>query len=130
MTHRVRYTPLSNLQREKITRFQNINLLIKIILPGCGKKKLGFRDPTVLIRIIKAHEERQELSKSENDAIASVTYIDFNETRFLKDEPELRKQVLKLRAEDKITIPELRQFSKAPRAGRRQNEATTREKAG
>jgi ParB family chromosome partitioning protein len=69
-------------------------------------RKLGMNYPT-LFTIIKAYEDRRKLGIS-----GDTTYTDFRETEILRDEPELRKQVLELRAEEKIKRDELRHFSK------------------
>ena len=68
-------------------------------------RKLGIPKLT-LYNIIKAHEERIEYD------IPAGTHQDIMETTPLRDEPELRKQVLELREEGKISWRELRQFSK------------------
>ena len=74
-------------------------------------RKLGLKEWT-LRTIIRAYEDREKLFKDENNSRELLSYTDFRETEILKDETELRKQVLDLRAKDKITRDELRQFSK------------------
>jgi len=75
-------------------------------------KKLGI--PAVTLRaIIHAYEDRQKLYKEHDKSMEQLSYVDFRETEILKDKPELRKQVLELRAKGKLTAAsELRQFSK------------------
>ena len=70
-------------------------------------KKTGIPRPT-LQQIISAHQEREELGVTGN----ILTYTDLRETRILKDEPELRKQVLRLREKGKLSRDDLREFSK------------------
>lgn len=70
-------------------------------------KKTGIPQPT-LEQIILSHYEKEELGIIDN----TLTYNDLMVTRILKDEPELRKQVLKLREKGKLTRDELRELSK------------------
>lgn len=63
---------------------------------------------TTLQEIILAHHERKELGFSAD----TLTYTDLQATRILKEEPELRKQVLDLRGKGKLTRDDLREFSK------------------
>lgn len=63
---------------------------------------------TTLQEIILAHYEKEELLLTGK----RLTYNDLRETRILKDKPELRKQILKLREEGKRTRDELRELSK------------------
>ena len=70
-------------------------------------QKIGIPRPT-LEQIILAHYEKKELGVIDN----TLTYNDLMVTRILKDEPELRKQVLKLREKGKLTRDELRELSK------------------
>jgi ParB/RepB/Spo0J family partition protein len=68
--------------------------------------KLGIRQQTIS-DILTAYKEREEL-----DLPPEVTYTDLRETRVLRDRPELRKRVLKLREKEKLSRDELREFSK------------------
>ena len=70
-------------------------------------RKTGIPQPT-LEQIILAHYEKVDLAITGNH----LTYTDLRETRILKDEPELRKQVLELREKGKLSRDELREFSK------------------
>ena len=63
---------------------------------------------TTLQEIMLAHYEKGELGII-ND---TLTYNDLMVTRILKDEPELRKQVLELREKGKLTREELKELSR------------------
>lgn len=69
-------------------------------------KKLGINQSTCF-EIVSAHKEREKLELS-----PVITYTDIRETRIIKDQPELRKRILKLREEGKLSRDELRDFSK------------------
>ncbi|RLI32824.1 hypothetical protein DRO56_02915 [Candidatus Bathyarchaeota archaeon] len=69
-------------------------------------KKIGIPERT-LKDLITAYKERIELGLS-----PEITYTDINVTRVLREQPELRRQVLELRKEGKLTKEELREFSK------------------
>lgn len=73
-------------------------------------RKLGINE-RVLRMIIQAHEDRKSLGEPKVGTSSELSYRDFHEVRPLKDEPELWKRVLELRAEDKVTQLELRQLS-------------------
>lgn len=70
-------------------------------------KKTGISQPT-LQEIIMAHNEKGELGITGD----TLTYTDLRETRVLKDEPELRKQVLELRGKGRLSRDDLREYSK------------------
>jgi len=72
-------------------------------------KKIGIPERT-LRDIISAHEERKELGLL---LVTPITYTDIRATKVLRDEPELRKRVLELRAEGKLTRDELEEYAKA-----------------
>jgi ParB/RepB/Spo0J family partition protein len=69
-------------------------------------KKLGINQ-TTLFEIVSAHNEREELELS-----PVITYTDIRETKLIRDQPDLRKRILKLREEGKLSRDELRDFSK------------------
>lgn len=71
-------------------------------------KKLGINQKT-LTEIITTHKERNELDISID---TNLTYNDFMVTRVLRDQPDLRKQVLKLREDERLSRDELREFSR------------------
>jgi len=71
-------------------------------------RKVGIPEGT-LREIITTHKERNQLGIPID---AQLTYNDFMVTRVLRDKPQLRKQVLELRGEDKLSRDELREFSK------------------
>ena len=71
-------------------------------------KKIGVAEGT-LREIITAHEERHKLGIRTG---ANLTYTDLRETRVIKDNPELRRQVLDLRERGELSRDELRDFSK------------------
>lgn len=70
-------------------------------------KKTGISRST-LQEITLAHYEKEKLGVTGD----TLTYTDLRETRILKDEPALRKQVLELREHGKLSRDELREFSK------------------
>ncbi|MCL0093243.1 ParB/RepB/Spo0J family partition protein [Dehalococcoidia bacterium] len=70
-------------------------------------KKTGIPRQT-LEEIILAFYEKKELGATRG----TLTYADMRETRLLKDKPELRRQVLKLREQGKLAQDKLREFSK------------------
>lgn len=70
-------------------------------------KKTGIPQPT-LQEIITAHYEKDDLGISAD----ILTYTDLQATRILKDEPELRKQVLELRGKGRLSRDDLREYSK------------------
>ena len=72
-------------------------------------KKTGIPQ-TTLSEIVSAHEERKKL-----ELPPVVTYTDIRETKVLREQPELRKRILKLREEGKLSRDELRDFSKTAR---------------
>lgn len=74
-------------------------------------KKIGIPEGT-LREIITAHKERQDLGIRTG---ANLTYTDLRETRVLKDNPELRKQILDLREKGELSRDELREFSQTAR---------------
>ena len=80
-------------------------------------RKLGIPKST-LSDIILAHEDRGNLSmevdfqQESGSNPESLTYTDFKATRALEDEPDLRKQLLELRAEKKVTRDDLRDLVK------------------
>lgn len=69
-------------------------------------RKTGIPRQT-LEEILLAHNEKKELGATGG----TLTYTDLRETRVLKDRPELRKQVLELRAKGKLSRDQLREFS-------------------
>lgn len=69
-------------------------------------KKTGIPQAT-LSEIVSGHKERQKLELS-----PVITYTDIRETKILREQPELRKRILKLREEGKVSRDELRDFSK------------------
>lgn len=69
-------------------------------------KKTGIPQQT-LSDITSAHKEREKL-----ELPPVVTYTDIRETKVLKEQPELRKRILQLREEGKLSRDELRDFSK------------------
>jgi len=68
-------------------------------------KKIGIPRST-LSDILTAYEEREKLELS-----PVITYTDIRETKVLREQPELRKRILKLREEGKLSRDELRDFS-------------------
>lgn len=70
-------------------------------------KKTGI-SRTTLQEIILARYEKEELGVTGD----TLTYTDLRETRILKEEPALRKQVLELREHGKLSRDKLREFSK------------------
>ncbi|MEM3628924.1 MAG: ParB/RepB/Spo0J family partition protein [Candidatus Bathyarchaeia archaeon] len=70
-------------------------------------RKTGISRQT-LQEILLAHKEREELGATGG----TLTYTDFRETRIIKDQPELRKQILMLREKGKLSRDDLREFSK------------------
>ena len=68
-------------------------------------KKTGITQST-LSEILSAYEEREKLELS-----PVITYTDIRETKSLKEQPKLRKRILKLREEGKLSRDELRDFS-------------------
>jgi len=58
---------------------------------------------------IRAKEEREIVEK---DFQNKLTYVDFHETRPLKDSPEVRKKILEKRAKGEIESKQLRDISK------------------
>lgn len=90
---------IAELYKEGIERKKWTNI------PGMNKKT-GIEERT-LRYIITAHEEREEIGIS-----SESTYQDIAMTRELKDMPEERKKVLKLREKDKIKQADLPKVSK------------------
>jgi len=70
-------------------------------------KKMGIPQ-TTLQEIILGHSEKKTLGITGD----TLTYTDLRETRILKEEPVLRKQVLELREKGKLTRDDLREYSK------------------
>jgi len=103
--HRLALQPLeaegfiANLYEEgvKTGRYKSINDMAN---------KTGIPQHT-LHQIIISSKERQEL-----ELLSMVTYNDLMVTRVLKDQPDLRKQVLKLREKGELSRDELREVSK------------------
>lgn len=74
-------------------------------------RKTGISEGT-LKEIITAHKERNELGFSVS---SNLTYTDFRETRLVKNDPQLRRQILELREKGKLSRDDLREFSKTAR---------------
>ena len=72
-------------------------------------KKTGIPQST-LSEILTANKEREKLELS-----PTITYTDISKTKVLRQQPELRKRILKLREEGKLSRDELRDFSKTVR---------------
>lgn len=72
-------------------------------------KKTGIPQ-TTLSEILTAYKEREKL-----ELPPVITYTDIRETRVIREQPELRKRILKLREEGKLSRDELRDFSKTVR---------------
>jgi len=70
-------------------------------------KKTGISRTTIQ-EITLAHYEKEELGVTGD----TLTYTDLRETRILKEEPVLRKQVLELREKGKLIRDDLREYSK------------------
>jgi len=83
----------------KSSRYKSVNDMAK---------KTGIPEGT-LREIITAQKEKNELGIRTG---ANLTYTDLRETRIIKEQPELRKQVLELRERGKLSRDELREFSK------------------
>lgn len=73
-------------------------------------RKTGISKSTIS-GIVRRMEESEEMSVDASTD-SDLSYFDYHETRPLKNEPEVRRQLLEKRAEDRIRAEDLREISK------------------
>lgn len=109
---------IENWQREAVGEAQNEKFLAQLYEEGSKKqkwnsinemsKRTGIPHGT-LNEIITAHKEKKELKVAE---LSNLSYHDVAVTRQLREEPEIRKELLTRRAEGKLTQDELSEYAK------------------